>query len=98
RGREALVLADAQQRTFMDLLYRIKQNDLSTDVRQSMHALATSLIDRGADVVVAACTEVPLVIDASQLARPLLDPTTILARRCVRYALGLDALPSPSVR
>ncbi len=90
RGRETLVLPAAEQRAFMDLLWRIKRNDVSTDVRTAMRALADSLVARGADVVMAACTEVPLVVDAAALGRPLLDPTTILARRCVRFARDLD--------
>ena len=93
RGREALVLPDAPQRAFMQLLYRIKTNELGDDVRQAMHALAMSLVDRGAMVIVAACTEVPLVLDEPRLGFPLLDPTTIVAQRCVRYARGLDPLP-----
>lgn len=95
--RHAVVVLDAaRQRVFMDLLYRIKRGDLSSDVRDTMRILAEALVAEGADVVVAACTEVPLVVDADGLSCPLLDPTTNLARRCVRYARGLEPLPAAS--
>lgn len=62
-----------------------------------MRDLGRSLIDRGADLVVAACTEVPLVLVDGDLSRPLFDPTAHLAACCVRYARGLAALPRAQI-
>lgn len=102
-GRTTLVLDDDAQARFMALLYRIKRGNVDDgkrddDVREPMRALAASLVDAGADIVVAACTEVPLVLDAHDVARPLVDPAVELAARCVRYARRLEALPSIPVR
>jgi aspartate racemase len=97
RGHQVLLLGAEKQRDFMGLLYRIKRGDVSPAVRATMRALAESLVADGADVVIAACTEVPLVVDEGELSRPLLDPTTNLARRCVRYARGLEPLPPSSL-
>ena len=96
RGHEVLLLSAERQRDFMSLLYRIKRGDVSNDVRATMRSLAETLVADGAEVIVAACTEVPLVVAATDVSRPLLDPTTNLARRCVRYARGLEALPAAS--
>ena len=97
RGHTVVLLDEQKQQGFMDAIYRVKLGDVSDAVRVTMRSLADVLIADGADVVVAACTEVPLVIDASDLSRPLLDPTTNLARRCVRYARGLEPLPASSL-
>lgn len=94
RGRDAFGLAPHSQQTFMQLLYRIKRGDVSDEVRAAMRALAASLADDGADVIVSGCTEVPLVLSASDAPRPVLDATSNLAQRCVRYARRAEALPA----
>lgn len=94
RDRETVVLAPADQRTFMTLVSRIKRGDLSDDVRMQMRALGETLITAGAELIVAACTEVPLVLRDGELSRPLFDPTFNLAERCVRYARHNEPLPT----
>jgi len=96
RGHQVLLLDAQRQRDFMALVYRVKLGDVSPLARAATRTLAESLVGDGADVVVAACTEVPLLVDDGELSRPLLDPTTNLARRCVRYARGLEPLPASS--
>ncbi len=46
-----------------------------------------SLAERGADAVVLGCTEIPLIIDDSNVALPTLDSTRLLARAAVQRAL-----------
>ncbi len=92
RDRHTLVLDAADQAAFMTLLYRIKRGDLSDDVRTRMRSLADKLIASGADVVIAACTEVPLVLASTDLARPLVDPAVVVAERCVCYARRVEPL------
>jgi aspartate racemase len=94
RDRETLVLDAAGQQRFMALMYRIKRGDLSTTLRAEVRALAEGLIDAGADVLIAGCTEVPLVLHAQDLTRPLIDTTSNLAERCVHYARHLEPLPA----
>lgn len=85
--------ADDQAR-FMDLLYRIKRGDVPDAARAEMRALADLLIAAGADVVVAACTEVPLVLDQAAVAVPLVDSTAVLVERTLAYARDGEALPA----
>lgn len=44
---------------------------------------ARRLIDRGAQAVIAGCTEVPLGLDAGELTAPLVDPSEVLARAVI---------------
>jgi aspartate racemase len=52
------------------------------------------LVAQGVQVIVLGCTELPLLLRGSTLKRPdglvvqLVDPTEVLAKRCVAYALG----------
>lgn len=96
RGRSTVTLEASDQQRFMALIGRVKQGDLGEDVRRQMRALADALVAQGADLVVAACTEVPLVLRDGDASVPLFDPTAHLAARCVRYARRLEALPVPS--
>jgi aspartate racemase len=84
---EAVTLDDHEQVEFMALLYRIKHGDLGPASRETMAALAHRLVGKGAQVVVAGCTEVPLVMGAADLSVPFIDATEALARRCVEVCL-----------
>lgn len=86
RDVEALFLPDEAQLEFMHLLYRIKAGDVGDASRRRMEALGTSLNARGAEVVIAACTEVPLVLSSDALAAPLIDSSDALVRRVVAFA------------
>jgi aspartate racemase len=93
RGMEVLLLPAAEQARFNALLYRIKLNEPLPGLKPGMKALGQALIDAGADLLLAGCTEVPLVLAQGDLPRPLLDATWNLAQRCVLYARGLAPLP-----
>lgn len=86
-GLEVVMLDDHEQVEFMALLYRIKQGDVGEASRETMAALAHRLVGKGAQSVVAGCTEVPLVLGAPDLSVPFLDATEELARRCVAVCL-----------
>lgn len=88
RDVEALFLDDGAQADFMQLVYRIKAGDTGEAVCSSMTALGASLLARGAELVVAACTEVPLVLGADALGAPLIDSTDALVKRVVAFALA----------
>lgn len=87
-GLEVATLDDHEQVEFMALLYRIKRGDVGQASREAMAALAHRLINKGAQAVVAGCTEVPLVLSQTELSAPLLDATQTLAARCVEACLA----------
>lgn len=87
RGVEALFLNDEQQGEFMRLIFRVKAGDLGAAVRRGMESLAQSLYARGAKAIVAACTEVPLVLAADTLAVPVINSTDALVSRAIDYAM-----------
>ena len=90
--QDLLMSTDAELEDFMDLTFRIKRGDKSSDVIAGMLRLATALEERGAQAIIAGCTEIPLVLDAATLSIPLLSSTDELARHTVAYALGESAL------
>jgi aspartate racemase len=59
-----------------------------------MGALAELLASAGADVIIAGCTEIPLVLDAAKNTVPIVASTDVLARKTIALARGLEALDS----
>jgi aspartate racemase len=47
---------------------------------------AQALIERGAEAIIAGCTEVPLVLNEQDIPVPLIDPLRILAEVCILKA------------
>lgn len=77
----------AARAAFMAAIWQIKAGDLSAG-RAGVLAAAERLVEKGADVVVAGCTEVPLVLGPVDLPVPLIDTVDVLARRTVEVARG----------
>jgi len=82
-----------RQEAFMQALYRIKAGETGPEVRREMAGLAKALVAEGAEVVIAGCTEVPLVMGAEDLRVEFVEPSALLAKRCVAVCLGMEALP-----
>jgi len=58
-----------------------------------LRSLANALVDRGAKVLIAACTEFPLVLNDSMFDVAFVSSTDVLAKKTVALALGHDQLP-----
>jgi aspartate racemase len=82
------------QSEFMKLLYRIKSGERDDSVRDAMRGVAERLSRPGVGVLIAGCTEVPLVLTSQSCTLPLVDSTDVLARRCVSYARKTEPLPA----
>jgi aspartate racemase len=58
-----------------------------------MAAHAEELRKLGAEVLIAGCTELPLVLDDKDVRLELIDPGDLLARRAVAVCLGWEPVP-----
>ena len=87
-----LLLQDPDERgeTMID---RIKAGDKSEAVATALRALGESIVSRGAASLIAACTELPLVMKQSMFDTPLVSSTDVLAEKAVALALGQEPLP-----
>ena len=79
---------DDEVEQFMTLCHRIKAGYQGERVARDMAGLAKSLVERGADAVIAGCTEIPLVLKQSALDVPLISSTDVLATATVALARG----------
>lgn len=99
-GLELMTPDEAHQALVMSAIYGergVKAGYTEGECKQALVSALAHLVERGARVVVLGCTELPLLLaesDAHAVAGrtvALLDPTAILARRCV--ALCRPAAP-----
>ena len=83
-GLEAVMLSGGDRAAFMSAVLGFKAGDLGDGPRAQMRRLAAALVEAGAEVVIGGCTEVPLLLQAEEVAAPLVDSAEVLAAACVR--------------
>lgn len=100
RGFVQIAPAEAAQARLMKAIYGpagAKAGYLSGECYDDAVTAVDDLTEQGVQVIVLGCTELPLLLRGSTLTRPggsavrLVDPTDVLAKRCVAYALGETA-------
>ena len=86
RGISTIVpTADAQQ-LLMEAIADIKAGDKGLRVKAQLQIVAGELVSRGAQVIILACTELPLVIGSKDIDVPIVDTTEVLALAAIREA------------
>ncbi len=86
---EVLAPTGPGQRKVMTAIYGrrgVKAGFTEGPPRRILLEIAAGLIDRGAQAILAGCTEVPLVLGPDDLPVPLIDPMTVGARAALRLA------------
>lgn len=86
RGWEAVLPGATNQAAFMEALYRIKGGAMGAPERAAFEACAREVAVAGAEVIVAGCTEVSLLLSPADLTLPMIDATQALAERTVAWA------------
>ncbi|WP_099363952.1 aspartate/glutamate racemase family protein [Fredinandcohnia onubensis] len=73
------------QESIMEGIYSVKSGDLNKGKKLFLHASKT-VIEQGAEAIIAACTEIPLVLTEIDGIK-LIDPTQILANKIVEISI-----------
>ena len=84
RGLETVRLEGADREAVMAAIFAVKAGDVGEGPSGEMRRLAAALAAAGAEAVIAGCTEVPLLIEAGDVAVPLVNSAEALAAACVR--------------
>lgn len=78
------------QKVVMDLIYKgIKASNYSLDISKFQRVIE-KLYEAGAETLILGCTELPIAFERFKLKGNTIDPTKILARSAVKFALGKD--------
>lgn len=86
-GIRIIVPEGDEQRRIQSAIAGVKAGDSNRRTMDIFESTAMKLIDRGAQAIILGCTEVPLAFDPGKIDRPCLNPTRILARVAVDWAL-----------
>ena len=92
-GRTAVVPDESEMKRLMALIHAIKAGDQGAEIASGMEAVAQALVDKGAEVIIGGCTEIPLVFEGDGFPVPVVASTNILAERTVALAKGRAPLP-----
>ncbi len=88
KGKESVLPDHQETAALMRLITRIKSGTRGAEIAGQVRNLAENLVDKGAQAIIAGCTEIPLVLDGSMLAVPLIASTDVLAEATVKIARG----------
>lgn len=91
-GRPVITQTPDELAEAMSFVEQIKSGNRSPEIVSGLRTLADKLVDRGAKVLIAACTEFPLVLDESMFDVAFVSSTDVLARKTVAIALGKNEL------
>ncbi len=86
-GLEILPLSPGFEEALMDIIYGVKAGRLQEKVDNFQKCL-NAMAQMGAEVIIAGCTEIPLLIPFVEVPVPVVDPTLALAKNAVRFAKG----------
>lgn len=87
-GRPLILQTADELAATMALVEKIKAGDLSGAVAAALREQADRLVDRGAKVLIAACTEFPLVLNESMFDVAFVSSTDELAKKTVAMAFA----------
>ena len=89
QGIEVIDPSNDEQEQVMEAIFGkqgIKAGFTSGPAQETIQDIAAKLVQRGAEGVIAGCTEVPLVLKQEDLPVPLIEPLRIMALRSIREA------------
>lgn len=75
---------DVQAESVMPAIYTVKGGDIKQGEAQIL-AAANHLVQRGAQILIAGCTEVPIVLRDDNSPVPILNPVSVLADACIKW-------------
>ena len=94
---DTLVPGLDDQKGVMSVIYRIKATSSGSgreEMRSELRSVVAVLVDRGAQAIVAGCTEIPLVLRSQDVPVPFFDSLLVLARAAI-VAAGRRPLARP---
>ena len=83
---EVISPEEKDKEEIMKAIYAVKAGDLSEEVKKNIISIAQKLIDKGAEAIIAGCTEIPLILKEGDVPVPIIDSTRVLAEIAIRKA------------
>lgn len=90
KGLEIIVPDENHKQNIMNAIYGdhgIKAG-YKKEASEPVQLALNQLLDRGVQAILTGCTEIPLILDYLKIPVTLVNPTCILARKCIEMAGG----------
>jgi len=88
-GIEVISPGPAEQKRIQNAIFGkkgIKAGHTTGPAKETIIAMARFLTGRGAEAIIAGCTEIPLVLEPKDISVPLIEPMKIGASTCIQMA------------
>jgi aspartate racemase len=85
----------SQDEEVMAAIRAVKAGERGIAAAEPLRRAATRLVDRGAQAIIAGCTEIPLGLAPGAIPVPLLDPAVVLAQALIRRSRVYAARQQP---
>jgi aspartate racemase len=89
-GIKVMIPDDAGQMKLQEAINQVKAGVYDRRSQQAVESIGKGLIESGANAVILGCTEIPLIFNSSSVKYPSFNPTKILAKAAVHWALGKE--------
>jgi aspartate racemase len=73
----------------MKTIFAIKDGEEIEPMKYQRIEVAEHLINNGAEIIIAGCTEIPLIIKSIDIEVPLISSTEVLAMRTIEFATNI---------
>jgi aspartate racemase len=83
---EVLIPSKTEQKQLMEIIYGVKEGQDLDLLNKQIIKTAELQIEKGAQAIIAGCTEIPLVLKDGDIPIPVIDPTLILAKKAIEEA------------
>jgi aspartate racemase len=87
-NRNFIIPNERIQKKCMQIIFSIKDGRDIKSMQKEMKQVAEHLIAMGAEIIIAGCTEIPLVIRDNDISVPLISSTEVLALKTIEFASG----------
>src|SRR5690625_4403705 len=87
-----LIIPDEErQQDVMHVIYKIKAGDYGEEINKCTDEVVSELVEKGAQAVIAGCTELGIIMNENRLKIKVIDPINLLVEEVVKYGqLGLS--------
>ena len=88
-GLEVIEPSNEDISEVMAAIFSFKKGNKDCANKKIIGKVANNLIDRGAEIIILGCTELPMLLNAEEVKVPCLDSTNLLAKAAVMQAKGI---------
>src|SRR5690625_4315020 len=88
-SKKLIIPNDRVQEDVMTIIYKIKAGYYEKDLYDELFNIIKELKDRGAQAVIAGCTELGIVMNEKNSKMKIIDPINLLVEEVVKYGKGM---------